>query len=200
MINAERYANGIRWLNSHGFATQECRPCYIWMKDGVMVFFLSNSSDWYATFNGWMGDYCDTPESAIRNLQEVCRRQRDEALKKAQSYGEADKRLGKALEITTGVADPKNSTKYHAVLMKEVRTKLFVRTYENLEDSADIEADWWKFQHELEERARAGELHSHFDDAPSVYTGGKIDTHCNIPDIFCPNDLTRCNQIPIEEI
>ena len=108
------------------------------------------------------------------------------------------------------VADPKNftdPTKYHGVLMEETRTKLFVRTYEDLEDPADIEADWWKFQCELEAKARAGELHSHFNDAPGFhyqYTGGYIDKNLIICDTFewkdFPNDSTRGNQIPIEEI
>ena len=107
-------------------------------------------------------------------------------------------------------ADPKNfpdPTKYHGVLMEETRTKLFVRTHEDMEDPADIAADWWKFQCELEAKARAGELHSHFNDVPSFhyqYTGGYIDKNLIICDTFewkdFPNDSTRGNQIPIEEI
>ena len=108
------------------------------------------------------------------------------------------------------VTEPKNfadPTKYHGVLMEETRTKLFVRTHEDMEDPKDIEDDWWKFQTELEEKARSGELHSHFDDAPGFhyqYTGGYIDKDGTIQDTFdwkdFPNDSTREVEIPIEEI
>ena len=105
------------------------------------------------------------------------------------------------------VADSKDftdPTKYHGVLMEETRTKLFVRTHEDMEDPGD---DWWKFQEELEAKARSGELHSHFNDAPGFhyqYTGGYIDKDGVIQDTLewkdFPNDSTRGTQIPIEEI
>lgn len=105
------------------------------------------------------------------------------------------------------VADSKDftdPTKYHGVLMEETRTKLFVRTNEDMEDPGD---DWWKFREELEAKARSGELHSHFNDAPGFhyqYTGGYIDKDGVIQDTLewkdFPNDSTRNVEIPIEEI
>lgn len=105
------------------------------------------------------------------------------------------------------VTDPKNfpdPTKYHGVLMEETRTKLFVRTHEDMEDPGE---DWWKFQEELEAKARTGELHSHFNDVPGFhyqYTGGYIDEDGVSQDTFewkdFPNDSTSGIQIPIEEV
>lgn len=100
--------------------------------------------------------------------------------------------------------DFRDPTKYHGVLMEETRTKLFVRTHEDRQDSED---GWWKFQAELVARARDGELHSHFNDVPGFryqYNGGYIDKDGVIQDTLewkdFPNDSTRGTQIPIEEI
>lgn len=100
--------------------------------------------------------------------------------------------------------DFRDPTKYHVVLMEETRTKLFVRTHEDREDSED---GWWKFQAELVARARVGELHSHFNDVPGFryqYNGGYIDKDGVIQDTFgwkyFYNDSAKNVEIPIEEI
>lgn len=100
--------------------------------------------------------------------------------------------------------DFRDPTKYHGVLMEETRTKLFVRTREDREDSED---GWWKLQAELVARAKVGELHGHFNDVPGFryqYNGGYIDKDGVVQDTFdgkyFRNDSTKNVEIPIEEI
>lgn len=100
--------------------------------------------------------------------------------------------------------DFRDPTKYHGVLMEETRTKLFVRTRGDREDSED---GWWELQAELVARARVGELHSHFNDVPGFryqYNGGYIDKDGVVQDTFdwkyFQNDSTKNVEIPIEEI
>ena len=113
-MNAKRYANGAKWLGSHGFVADNDEQCYKWVKVGVVVCFDNYYSKWcaYATFNAaWKGDDCTTPKSAIESLREVFERARNSLLKQAQIYSKAIECVDDALEKEKKMKDEQGTIK-----------------------------------------------------------------------------------------